>query len=548
MPIDRALPSDGIPEATQFAEAQRGVPVELQSQLSSPKDISAATNFFKPSSANSFLPDMPLPKGVEATAMLPPGAESALGVPAMPGAEQVSPLINMITKMPGHMSLLSNFFEFLGSFFGGPDLLSAFDQGLGGDLLGGVMDGAGDHLGIDLSLLPDDAPILETLGDAGGFDSALGDATTGSGSPDWFSSASRPLGDSFAHAPSLNVGGGADVAKPMFEKGFNINFDPNNHFRDGSLVAMDPTGGFSSTITPMPATPQAVPDNSHLLQQSPAPQGQTVAPGTDGAMDNAGSGGEGNTDAQSDATSADASTETVSYKVQSGDNLWDIAGKHFGDSTRWGEIYKLNEGLIGQNPRLIMPGTELQLPGGAENIASANAGGEYTVQSGDNLWDISKEHLGGGENWKDLYSNNMDVVGKNPDLIHPGQHLQMNGAGDHSHLAGSNHLSSAAGVNHGAPAVSHHAPSVSHHTAGTHATGNHTANLHQGGHPAANHHAANNHVAKSDVSAGHAAPDAVPAANPPQQHIAQAASPQRFSGTTAPVELEAQATTMSITD
>ncbi|MBK9619075.1 MAG: hypothetical protein IPO31_07790 [Candidatus Obscuribacter sp.] len=180
------------------------------------------------------------------------------------------------------------------------------------------MDGAGDHLGIDLSLLPDDAPILETLGDGGGFDSALGDATTGSGSPDWFSSASRPLGDSFAHAPSLNVGGGADVAKPMFEKGFNINFDPNNHFRDGSLVAMDPTGGFSSTITPMPATPQAVPDNSHLLQQSPAPQGQTVAPGTDGAMDNAGSGGEGNTDAQSDATSADASTETASSKCSQG--------------------------------------------------------------------------------------------------------------------------------------------------------------------------------------------------------------------------------------
>lgn len=540
MPIDRALPSDGIPEATQFAEVQRSVPVELQSQLSSPKDISAAANFFKPSGANAYLPDMPLPKGVEATTMLPPGAESALGVPAMPGAEQVSPLINMITKMPGHMSLLSNFFEFLGSFFGGPDLLSAFDQGLGGDLLGGIMDGAGDHMGIDLSLLPDDAPILESLADGGGFDGALGEAMPGNSSIDWFSSSSRPLSESFVSARSLNVGGTADIGKPMFENGLNLNFDPNNHFKDGSMVAMDPTGGFSSTISPMSTTPQGMPDNNQLLQQSSMPQGQTPATGTagtSGAMDGAGNGADSSVDAQADAASPEAGAEAVSYKVQSGDNLWDIAGKHLGDSTRWGEIYKLNEGVIGQNPRLIMPGTELQLPAGADNVASASTGTDYTVQSGDNLWDISKDHLGGGEHWKDLYSHNVDVVGKNPDLIHPGQHLQLDGSASHTHLAGNHHLSNATGASHG-PAAGHHGSSISHHAAGNHA---------------ASHHAVNNHVAsahppKGDVAMGKAAPDAVPEAAHTQTPIAQTASAQRIAGSAVPVELDAQATTMSIND
>lgn len=50
------------------------------------------------------------------------------------------------------------------------------------------------------------------------------------------------------------------------------------------------------------------------------------------------------------------------YTVVEGDTLWDIAATHLGDATRWPEIYSLNQGVIGDNPDLIYPGQELQLP------------------------------------------------------------------------------------------------------------------------------------------------------------------------------------------
>lgn len=48
-------------------------------------------------------------------------------------------------------------------------------------------------------------------------------------------------------------------------------------------------------------------------------------------------------------------------------------------------------------------------------------GADYTVKPGDTLWMIAKRH--GGETWHDVYAKNTQVVGANPDLIRPGQHL-----------------------------------------------------------------------------------------------------------------------------
>lgn len=46
----------------------------------------------------------------------------------------------------------------------------------------------------------------------------------------------------------------------------------------------------------------------------------------------------------------------------------------------------------------------------------------YTVQSGDSLSKIGKEH---GVSWKQIYEHNKDVIGGNPDMIHPGQELKI---------------------------------------------------------------------------------------------------------------------------
>jgi LysM repeat protein len=72
---------------------------------------------------------------------------------------------------------------------------------------------------------------------------------------------------------------------------------------------------------------------------------------------------------------ASTGAEASKYVVHSGDNLWNISGKMLGSHARWGEIYRLNSDLIGTDPRSILPGQELRLPGATDStsaIADAN--------------------------------------------------------------------------------------------------------------------------------------------------------------------------------
>ena len=57
-------------------------------------------------------------------------------------------------------------------------------------------------------------------------------------------------------------------------------------------------------------------------------------------------------------TEKDTQTDTT-YKVEKGDNLWEIAVKAYGDGYRWADIAKAN-GL--DNPNIIHHGNELKLP------------------------------------------------------------------------------------------------------------------------------------------------------------------------------------------
>jgi len=51
------------------------------------------------------------------------------------------------------------------------------------------------------------------------------------------------------------------------------------------------------------------------------------------------------------------------YTVVKGDNLWNIAKRFFnGDGTQWRKIYNANRGVIGGNPDLIRPGERLEIP------------------------------------------------------------------------------------------------------------------------------------------------------------------------------------------
>ncbi len=51
----------------------------------------------------------------------------------------------------------------------------------------------------------------------------------------------------------------------------------------------------------------------------------------------------------------------------------------------------------------------------------------YTVKPGDTLWAIAKQTLGDGSRWREIYQANSDVIGKDPNLIRPGQVFRIPG-------------------------------------------------------------------------------------------------------------------------
>lgn len=56
--------------------------------------------------------------------------------------------------------------------------------------------------------------------------------------------------------------------------------------------------------------------------------------------------------------------------------------------------------------------------------AGSSAGTTYVVVEGDSLSKIAKRHYGDAKKWRRIYEANRAVI-SNPDLIHPGQRLQI---------------------------------------------------------------------------------------------------------------------------
>jgi len=180
----------------------------------------------------------PAPTGMEAQALAsfaPPPMDASPMVAALAGAnEPISPIIQLIMRMPGAMGLMNSFFEALGQFFFAQPLAGLLDNQLFAQL-GSVasqmkiglpgqpglpgMPGL-EHGAINLSMLPQNAPIFGSLGSMGahGF----------TGMP--FDS----LASKFATAPQLNVSpehfavnklnvsGGLNLNKPQFEWGSKV--------------------------------------------------------------------------------------------------------------------------------------------------------------------------------------------------------------------------------------------------------------------------------------------------------------------------------------
>ena len=119
------------------------------------------------------------------------------------------------------------------------------------------------------------------------------------------------------------------------------------------------------------------------------------------------------------------------YRIASGDTLWDISQRELGNPYLWSALYRANRRKI-HNPNLIHPGQILQIP--TERLATAarsahagTGGGKVKVHSGDSLWEIAGQHLGDPTRWQAIYRLNRRAI-SDPDLIYPGQVLRIPGA------------------------------------------------------------------------------------------------------------------------
>jgi nucleoid-associated protein YgaU len=55
-------------------------------------------------------------------------------------------------------------------------------------------------------------------------------------------------------------------------------------------------------------------------------------------------------------------SQPKTYTVKKGDSLWKIAKNVYGDGSKWRQIYEVNKKVIGKNPNLIYPGQKLVIP------------------------------------------------------------------------------------------------------------------------------------------------------------------------------------------
>lgn len=102
-------------------------------------------------------------------------------------------------------------------------------------------------------------------------------------------------------------------------------------------------------------------------------------------------------------------SKSSTYTVQAGDTLSGIASKY---GTTYQELARINNIA---NPNVIYPGQVIKINGGTvEKI--------YTVKSGDTLSGIANKY---GTTWQNIYNNNRDIIGSNPNLIKPGQVLKI---------------------------------------------------------------------------------------------------------------------------
>ncbi|SNT33820.1 LysM domain-containing protein [Actinacidiphila glaucinigra] len=196
----------------------------------------------------------------------------------------------------------------------------------------------------------------------------------------------------------------------------------------GAILVALPTGTALASPTPAHAVTSAA-----AAASSPAPARGGHAAATPAAT--------------AQAEQDGAVTHTV-RAVRPAESLWSIAEDRLGDGYRWEEIATLNDGRTMSDGTVfraedpIQPGWVLLLPDDAAPTGPRAQGGRgsaldetrpepYTVRPGDTLSQIAEDELGDADRFPAIFRLNRGEAqpgGRHftdPDLIYPGQHLDL---------------------------------------------------------------------------------------------------------------------------
>ncbi len=132
------------------------------------------------------------------------------------------------------------------------------------------------------------------------------------------------------------------------------------------------------------------------------------------------------------ARSYTTSTDNVYYKVQSNDNLFKIAKKHYGDGQEWNKIFEANRDSMPDSNSLFV-GQELLIPditaevktnevvlrpvSGRRDYESSSDVDTHTVQAGDTLYHIAEKYYDDPSEWTTILEANEDTIEDEGSLI-----------------------------------------------------------------------------------------------------------------------------------
>jgi nucleoid-associated protein YgaU len=161
-----------------------------------------------------------------------------------------------------------------------------------------------------------------------------------------------------------------------------------------------PDGGSGAAPGALPVTP----GKSGIKLDAVAPVNAVPAPGAAPAVKSL------------DGSTTKDATGAMTYTVASGDSLWKIAHKQYGD----GDVQKHMDAILAANPSItaksqLKIGQKLTLPAAtapdptrlsADKQATATGGRVYEVKAGDTLSTIAQKELGSTKRWSEIFNLN----------------------------------------------------------------------------------------------------------------------------------------------